>query len=191
MEATITPASAGPNVEAPLKMMDCSDTAFIRSAGGTSDGISAERAGWSKLSAAPEQNAVTTTIHSRTSPVSVSTPSPAASSSRKLCVTISSRRLSNRSAMAPPTGANRKKAAACASDTVPSASADPPVRCKTSSACATICIQVPTAETKRPAHSRRKSRWRSARRASNCIGADIPHSLQFITMVYSSHRRKA
>jgi len=57
-----TPARVGPIKAEPLKTMDCSEIAFIRSSFGTRSGMSEERVGWSKLSTVPEQKARSTII---------------------------------------------------------------------------------------------------------------------------------
>ena len=111
------PGERGTIVDAPVNTIDWSENAFKRSSCGTSSGTSAARVGWSKLRAAPWRKASTTTIQTATTWSRVSTPRRAANPMQRVWVVSSRRRLSTRSATAPPKSENAKKASACARET--------------------------------------------------------------------------
>ncbi len=140
-------------MEAALNASVCREMALVRSSGGASSGSNAARAGWSKLNNVPEVNASTITIHNRTAPVAVRAASVKADSMSSVWVRKRRRLLSCRSANVPPSGAKKKNAEACASDTVPNARAEFPVIRSTKRLWATICIQVPRADASTPIHN--------------------------------------
>ena len=99
--AISTPPIAGPTIRPALNRDELSATAFGSSSRPTSWKVSAWRFGASKTSAAPPRKASTKYGHSSPTPENASTASPAATSSDPLWVTITVRRLSNRSASTP------------------------------------------------------------------------------------------
>src|SRR5262249_44150487 len=87
-----------------------------------------------------------------------------------------SRRLGKRSASAPAKNDSTSIGANCSALTRPRRNAEF-VSSRTSHACATDCIHVPTSETSCPEKKRRKSRGRDARRAAGSRESDGTHSV--------------
>ena len=94
------------------------------------------------------------TIHSSVAPVTFSAKSVSAGIAISVCVSISSRRLSRRSASTPPSAPNSRIGRNCSAAVMPTAT-PLPVRCTTSHISATVCIQLPEMETIWPANQRR------------------------------------
>ena len=119
--ASTTPASAGPKMRAVLNMLELSAIAFGSSSRPTSCIVRFWRAGRSKTTARPVSIAIAYTCHVCTFPIRVTAASSAEKTSCADCVTITVRRLSNRSATTPakrPKSVNGPKRA---SDSTPTA----------------------------------------------------------------------
>ena len=97
-----TPAKAGPITLVRLIVMELSATAFGTASGGTSSGTSECRAGRLKAMLIPRTAAMASTAQSGACPPSTMKASRKAVSMWMLCVIISIRRRSMRSATAPP-----------------------------------------------------------------------------------------
>ena len=99
---------------------------------------------------------------SLTTPVASSTASASAVSPAPICVTMSNRLRSTRSANTPPTSVNNRPGSVAMKPSTPSQNGDP-VNFSTSHPCATVCIHVPAFDRNAPAQNTRKFRCDSAR----------------------------
>ncbi len=113
------PANAGPSSTAISRDGLSNANAWGNCARGTSAGISACRAGWSKVAAAVVNTTDTSTCQAAMRPVSVSTASMPATTIATACDHCSSLRRSQRSAKTPPSGLNTSSATACPAPTSP------------------------------------------------------------------------
>ncbi len=123
-----------------------SPTALATSSGPTISMTKLCRAGMSRASAMPVSSASPPTIQSSTTPAAVTTPRPSANTPADVCVTISSRRLSTRSASTPAHGPSTRMGPKSTATIEPSATALS-VSSRTSHESATDCSQVPLIDT--------------------------------------------
>ena len=107
------------------------------------------RAGLSIALTEPRTNTSANTIHACTFPDAVSTHRPNAGSAISVWVTISSRRLSMRSASSPPHAPANSIGTNCSAAVRPTAKLES-VSFRTSHISATTCIQLPLSETTWP-----------------------------------------
>ena len=147
---------AGPIMRAALNDVELSATALESRRSETSSATKVWRAGASNAVTHPSRNAKTYTCQSCTTPVTVSRPSPSASTAWADCVTSRSLRRSKWSAAKPVKGKSTIAGPNCSAITMPTAVA----LCGVSSAStiqswAVRCIQVPTLETNAPLAQRR------------------------------------
>ena len=127
-----------------------SATALTTRSGPTISITNACRAGLSSASTEPRTSTSAKTIHASIAPPAVSPHSAIAGSAMQSCVTVSSVRLSSRSASRPPQAPNSSIGRNCSPAVIPTA-APLPVSCTISHISATICIQLPEIETTWPA----------------------------------------
>ena len=151
--ATTAAASAGPTTRPKFHCAELSETAPSRSSAGTSSG---RREATNGMLVAVTQPATSTTAVTRPGdawPVAVRTASKVARAASMRLAATRNRRRSRRSASAPPTGDSTpvgRKAAAATS----AAHRLLPVTTATREPTATICIHVPTLETRLAENSR-------------------------------------
>ena len=151
-----TPAAAGPIIRAPLKDAAFSATAFEAFSRSTRSDTNAWRVGLSKAATRPSAKAKTYMRGSVMTPLRIRMPMVAPSTSSELCVTISSRRRSNRSATQPVTLTSSRGGANCSAIVTPIAPASLCVSCvSTTQLRAVACIHAPMLDTSAPMNQMR------------------------------------
>ena len=144
--AISTPAIAGPTIRAQCTITLFRLTAFTTRSGPTISMTKLCRVGLSTAFTAPRANTSANTIHGSTAPLAASAQSSTAGTTIATWVTISSRRLSKRSASKPPNAPNSRIGANCSAVVSPTAT---PlwVSVRISHVSATIWTQLPLSDT--------------------------------------------
>ena len=142
----ITPAIAGPVIRAEWTRTLLRLTALTTRSGPTISITNACRAGLSTASTRPRRAITAKTIQASTAPSAVSRKSSAAGTAIPVWLTISSLRLSKRSASEPPIAPKRRMPANCRAVAMPTAKPES-VSVRISHSSATICIQLPASDT--------------------------------------------
>src|SRR5690606_7394730 len=138
-------------MRAALNEVELSATALARWLSSTRSETKACRAGASNAVTQPSRKAKPYTCHSSTTPSSVTTPSPSASSPAAPCVNNSSLRRSRWSVAQQVSGSSNGGGPSCSAITMPNAVALLSVSTtSTSQSCPVRCIQVPTFDTSAP-----------------------------------------
>ena len=147
--AISTPAMAGPTMRAQCTITLFRLTAFTTRSGPTISITKLWRVGLSTALTTPRANTSANTVHGSTVPLAASAHSSTAGTTIATWVTISSRRLSKRSASSPPKAPNSRIGANCSAVVSPTAT---PlwVRVRISHVSATIWTQLPLSETTWP-----------------------------------------
>ena len=142
----ITPAIAGPVIRAEWTRTLFRLTALRTRSGPTSSITNACRAGLSTARTRPRRPITTKTIQACAEPLTARMKSSIAGTAMPVWVTISSLRLSKRSASDPPSAPNRRMPVNCSAVAIPTAKPES-VSVRISQSSATICIQLPASET--------------------------------------------
>jgi len=144
--AISTPAIAGPTIRALCTITLFRLTALTTRSGPTISITKLWRVGLSMAFTTPRANTSANTIHGSTVPLAASAQSARAGTTIATWVTISSRRLSKRSASRPPKAPKRRIGVNCSAVVRPTAT---PlwVRLRISHVSATIWIQLPLSDT--------------------------------------------
>ncbi len=137
---------AGPTMRAQWTITLFRLTAFTTRSGPTISITKLCRVGLSTAFTAPRANTSANTIHGSTAPLAASAHSTSAGTTMATWVTISSRRLSKRSASSPPKAPKSRIGANCSAVVRPTAT-PLPVRVRISHVSATIWIQLPLSDT--------------------------------------------
>jgi hypothetical protein len=148
--AIATPAAAGPRIRAEWMSTLLSPTALTTRLEPTISMTKLCRLGLSNALTAPRAKTSAKTIHGSTAPPAVTAHSTSAGSAISAWVTISRRRLSTRSARAPPHAPASSIGRNCSAVVIPTAT-PLPVSERISQTSATTCIQFPLSETSCPA----------------------------------------
>ena len=143
--AIARPARAGPMTRAPLNIAELRATALPMSSRPTSSIENAWRTGMSTALAIPSRKASTRIIQTSTTPVMTRTARIAARTIIATWVAIRTCRFGSASAATPANRPRTMTGMNWAADTMPSQIGSW-VSSRTSHACATCCIQVPTSE---------------------------------------------
>jgi len=151
------PATAGPTTRAPLNTAEFKAMALMRSFLPTICTTKDCRAGRSRVLAIPYTVASTATCQYWMWPAQSSAARAKAWSMRALWVRRRSRRLCTRSASAPARKERKSIGPNWSAVIMPSLKGEPVIS-RTTQACPTLCIHVPTRETSWPHQKRRKSR---------------------------------
>jgi hypothetical protein len=144
------PAAAGPRMRDECTTTELSATALTTRSAPTISLTNAWRAGLSMARTVPRTSTSPKTIHASTAPPAASAQSASAGIAISVCVIVSSRRLSSRSASTPPQLPSSRIGRNCRPAVMPTA-APLPVSSTISHISATICIQLPEMETTWPA----------------------------------------
>jgi hypothetical protein len=143
------PAAAGPVMRAELPTALVSATALGSRSRPTISSTNAWRAGSSTTVTNPSAIASAKTIQTWTTPVRTMSHITTASTAASVCVTSSTRRRSNRSAIVPPHSPNNRTGRNRNANVAPTAT-PLPVSVDTSQASAMVCIHDPTCDTRSP-----------------------------------------